>query len=1065
MFDKIKNFNKFYIVMLIVITLLAVSFISWQLKQGSELNVLIIDKTVPTDDYREHKGLTWLLNQQKYYPKDSNYYDYRTDYVGVSPGENGNYDILPWPEDVEEFDVIYFADTYGIYEEDFVREEAGEYRSEKLYGGLLTEEVDRVKPALWNGATLVAEFNTFASPTTMQARDDITSLLGVKWEGWIGRFFHDLTEEGEVPAWVVKEYENQHQKKWNYQGAGILLINDNENIEVLEEGVDLNNASVLFYFTDKGQIFFGQGDKGIYYNYWFDIIEEKENSETLAEYKLDLTLEGKERMQALGLPEVFSAVVRNDTGIYTSYYFAGDYVDVPETPKLHNMRWYEKFKEIASINSNTNHEAFYWKSYVPMMKVVLKEALEETSHFAAHEEESIYYNDDGVNLLSRIKEKRLQVYKKDSWQDMVVMGVNMGMAKPGRWFTDFPGSEEPYMRWFNMIGEMNANSVRIYTLQDPAFYRALYKYNRQNPEEPLWLFQEIWPEEHPPENDLLKKEYVDDFLKEIRYVIDAIHGNALIEERRGRAWGNYHVDVSPYTVAYLVGREIEPEEVITTDKNSPEYTFSGNYLEVLEGTATEAWLAKSCDYVLTYEEENYARQTPVAIVSWPTLDAMNHDYALDEEGEIFQDYNDLVTVDIRNITTNKHLKAGFFGAYHIYPNYPDYINNKPEYASYEDEEGVFRYGGYLQDFMEHHGDYAALVAEFGLATGMGNAHSSPDGYHHGGMTEKEQGEGTIRMMETILEEGYMGGIVFEWMDEWAKKTWTTEPFMVPYEHNVFWHNAVDPEQNYGILANEPIRPSLEEAYVLEAFSGGNIVHSLAMMGNEAFFYIDVEVRDSFDFKEHSILIGIDTYDRDKGQFSINSDLNQQVPSGLEFLLKLNSKDDAQLLVTPDYNISDFNFYSQPRYDGVFTEIRPLINREYTLIDGGKIPAIYEEASNLSYGTDTGSTNHWRLEEEVIKIRLPWARLNVTDPFSKRVLKDPGSYHTYPGRDEFQTVETEGFVLYLVVIDKNSGDVIQTLFQDPQNPYLWPDWNQPVYRERLKESYYILQDYFNSKQVP
>ena len=66
------------------------------------------------------------------------------------------------------------------------------------------------------------------------------------------------------------------------------------------------------------------------------------------------------------------------------------------------------------------------------------------------------------------------------------------------------------------------------------------------------------------------------------------------------------------------------------------------------------------------------------------------------------------------------------------------MNNEPFYNEYVDSEGRFRYGGYLQQFMGIHTKYPAVVAEFGLATGMGNAHYSPDGYHHGSMSEQMQ---------------------------------------------------------------------------------------------------------------------------------------------------------------------------------------------------------------------------------------------------------------------------------------------------------------------------------------
>lgn len=124
------------------------------------------------------------------------------------------------------------------------------------------------------------------------------------------------------------------------------------------------------------------------------------------------------------------------------------------------------------------------------------------------------------------------------------------------------------------------------------------------------------------------------------------------------------------------------------------------------------------------------------------------------------------------------------------------------YAPYTDTAGSFRYGGYLQEFIAGHQKYPAIVAEFGLATGSGNAHENPDGYNRGGLTEEAQGTGIVRMMKAIEQEGYAGGIIFEWTDEWAKKTWITEPYIIPYDRNPLWHNAVDPEQNYGIYAME-----------------------------------------------------------------------------------------------------------------------------------------------------------------------------------------------------------------------------------------------------------------------
>ncbi len=72
-------------------------------------------------------------------------------------------------------------------------------------------------------------------------------------------------------------------------------------------------------------------------------------------------------------------------------------------------------------------------------------------------------------------------------ENVLLKGVNMGIAKPGH----FPGetaiTKEEYFRWFKQIGAMHANAVRVYTIHPPAFYEAFYEYN-EIAEQPLYLF-------------------------------------------------------------------------------------------------------------------------------------------------------------------------------------------------------------------------------------------------------------------------------------------------------------------------------------------------------------------------------------------------------------------------------------------------------------------------------------------------------------------------------------------------------------------------------------------------
>lgn len=658
--------------------------------------------------------------------------------------------------------------------------------------------------------------------------------------------------------------------------------------------------------------------------------------------------------------------------------------------------------------------------------------------------------------ISKAEGSSFYVWDGAKWEPVFIKGVNIGAALPGRWFTEFPEDEETYLDWLEKIGRMNANCVRVYTLLPPAFYRALFYYNLMHPEAPLWLFQELWPEEHPPGENYLDPGYTEGYFKEIRWGVDAIHGRARIPERRGRAWGVYDTDVSRYLMGYLVGRELEPEEVISTNKKNPGFSFKGQYLAATpEASPSEAWLAMSCDFAVAYEEKEYGVQHPVGIVSWPTLDPIEHDSEWNEWGRKELEFNDKVSININNMSTSGKLKAGFFGAYHIYPNYPDFMNNEEKYDLYRDEEGRLRYGGYLREFMDVHRKYPALVAEFGLATGMGTAHHSPDGYHHGGLSEEEQGRGIVRMMKAIKREGYAGGIVFEWLDEWAKKTWTTEPFMIPYERHVLWHNVIDPEQNYGLYAMETKGPKDFEATT----KAGGIIRELRVAYDGSFLYLDIDLNRDFRFGEHKLLIGLDTYDRKRGEFRFAPGIEVKAPTGLEFVIEISPEKKARILVNPGYNTAQGKFSSKTSFEGEFQEMRPLINKERVTRQGKRIPARYEDASALRYGSfASNSHNHWYWEGNRLKIRIPWGRINVTDPSSLRVLDDQRSFSTLE-RDQLRTIRTDGIAVHALLYDPEHRKVLDVL--STKEPYAWKGWEKPDYQARLKKSYYIVARFFDN----
>ncbi|KHF29945.1 hypothetical protein LR68_01424 [Anoxybacillus sp. BCO1] len=221
----------------------------WKMKPSTTLHVLIVNKTVPDDTYREHEGLVWLLNQQKYVKPNGARYELKKDYVGFIPTTKKE---RPWPTSLQSYDVIYVADTYGVYENDLTIEKKKGKRSKKVYGGLTEQEVDRLHEAMFEGnKTLIAEFNSFASPTDPSVRNKFYALLNVEWTGWIGRYFPKL-ENDEVPVWVKENYEKQYNERYAFTGPGYVLVDEHDRLVILDKK-EIGKRGVLFTPTKKGE--------------------------------------------------------------------------------------------------------------------------------------------------------------------------------------------------------------------------------------------------------------------------------------------------------------------------------------------------------------------------------------------------------------------------------------------------------------------------------------------------------------------------------------------------------------------------------------------------------------------------------------------------------------------------------------------------------------------------------------------------------------------------------------------------------------------------------------------
>ena len=100
-----------------------------------------------------------------------------------------------------------------------------------------------------------------------------------------------------------------------------------------------------------------------------------------------------------------------------------------------------------------------------------------------------------VTTFMRTDADTIYMARDGVYEPFEIRGVNMGVGIPGEWATDYAIDEETYLRWFQWIQELGANTIRVYTILQDDFYNAFYTYNvqrEQEGEEPLWLIHGVW---------------------------------------------------------------------------------------------------------------------------------------------------------------------------------------------------------------------------------------------------------------------------------------------------------------------------------------------------------------------------------------------------------------------------------------------------------------------------------------------------------------------------------------------------------------------------------------------
>jgi len=371
--------------LLVLALFFSLPWLNWAFQPTHPLKLLILDKTVPDRSYREHAALIWSLNHFKIPHPEHPTWVKETDYLGYTPEnpvtKKPGFGEKLKAEALKDKDLLFIADSYGVYSQDEAeakREKAPDY-SRKLYGGLDDQEVDLIENFLNQGKALIAEFNTFASPTRGAARKRLEKLLNLNWTEWSGRYFEKLEHPTEIPAWARRNWKQQSGSEWNFKGPGYLLVNENSRVVVLEFGKEVLPEGLRIYKASHHPFMKDFGDEVPFY-YWFDILKVQPGSQVLAEYRLNLTDQGHALLKKEGIPAQFPAIVLTETPSLRLY-LAGDASD--SALDLGSPSWSGRqtwFKNWPLDSPNPEQIDFFWRCYIPLMRNVYAYLSQHYSH-------------------------------------------------------------------------------------------------------------------------------------------------------------------------------------------------------------------------------------------------------------------------------------------------------------------------------------------------------------------------------------------------------------------------------------------------------------------------------------------------------------------------------------------------------------------------------------------------------------------------------------------------------------------------------------------------------------
>jgi hypothetical protein len=616
-------------------------------------------------------------------------------------------------------------------------------------------------------------------------------------------------------------------------------------------------------------------------------------------------------------------------------------------------------------------------------------------------------------------------------------GVDLGATTPGHQPGELAITAGDYRRWLNEMGWFGIRTVRIYTIHPPAFYNALAAYDRAHPDAPIYLMQGVYlPNDvYLQKGDLYDPAATATFRQELRDASAAVHGTLSRAPARGRASGRWTTNVSQWTAGWIIGVEWDPAAVASTDgRNKDAPAAHGRYFRSTpDATPTERWIAARMNDIATAEAAS-GWTVPIAFVNWPTTDPLHHPNEPNPR-------EDIVGVDANHVLPTPAWPGGTFASYHVYPYYPDFLRYQPSLQHFDLNGRLDPYAAYLRALQLHHqGVMPVMITEFGVPSSLGSAHTGTLGRSQGDHSEREAMQTDAQMLRDIHDLGMAGAFIFEWTDEWYKKTWNTQLHQLPPDRVELWHDTFTNEQYFGLVATDPLGTGQAPAVIYRnaAAQAAGDVRQVTASTDESYIHLSVRFGRP---PSGTLTVGLDTVASIVGPPPPGSgDVNADYALALDLNRRMGQ---AWVRDRLDPDVIDYvpiPAGARPAAQGGWRPLELVTDRPWLLpVTHEQTVMEFDNAGLLRYGYwipgRSGYSNLalWHLDGATVSLRIGWAMAGIADPSSHQALIPLGM-----GRATSVTINGIG-----VTITSDGGPV------QAVGTVRWNDWQSVRYQERIK----------------